>query len=81
MSLNRSRHALETGGPKSLVSKSAAGARPSLTADQQQELMALIEAGPAVHGHLDQRLGWPLALPGESAESAAPDGPFPQRRR
>lgn len=59
MSVNRWRHALETGGPDALVSKGAAGARPLLTADQQQELMALIEAGPAAHGYLDQR--WTLS--------------------
>nr|WP_228563502.1 helix-turn-helix domain-containing protein [Catenulispora rubra] len=51
MSVNRWRHALESGGPGALVSKGAAGTRPLLTVDQQQELMALIEAGPAAHGY------------------------------
>ena len=59
MSVNRWRHALQTGGTAALVSKGAAGARSLLTADQQQELMALIEAGPAAHGYLDLR--WTLS--------------------
>jgi putative transposase len=59
MSANRWRHSLEAGGTGALVSKGAAGARPLLTAEQQQELMTLIEAGPAAHGYLDQR--WTLA--------------------
>jgi transposase len=41
------------------VSKGAAGTKPLLTVDQQQGLMALIEAGPAAHGYLDQR--WTLS--------------------
>lgn len=57
MSVGRWRHASQTGGTGALVSKGAAGARPLLTVEQ--ELMALIEAGPAVHGYLDQR--WTLA--------------------
>ncbi|WP_370366393.1 winged helix-turn-helix domain-containing protein [Catenulispora sp. GP43] len=59
MSVNRWRHALQTGGPGALVSRGAAGTKPLLTLDQQQELMALIEVGPAAHGYLDQR--WTLA--------------------
>ena len=59
MSVNRWRHALQTGGSGALASKGAAGTKPLLTADQQQELMALIEAGPAAYGYLDQR--WTLS--------------------
>lgn len=59
MSVNRWRHALEDGGTGALVSKGAAGARPLLSTDQQRELMALIEAGPAAQGYVDQR--WTLA--------------------
>ena len=59
MSVSRWRRALETGGTGALVSKGPAGARPLLNADQQRELMAVIEAGPAAHGYLDQR--WTLA--------------------
>lgn len=50
---------MATGGPGALVSKGAAGARPLLNADQQQELMTLIQAGPAARGYEDQR--WTLA--------------------
>ena len=59
MSVNRWRHALEAGGAGALVSKGAAGHRPLLNTDQQQELIGLIEAGPAAHGYVDQR--WTLA--------------------
>jgi transposase len=59
MSVNRWRRALAAGGTRALVSKGAAGARPLLTGPQQQELVELIEQGPAVHGHIDQR--WTLA--------------------
>ena len=59
MSVNRWRRAFEAGGISALASKGAAGNRPALTEDQQRELLGLIERGPAVHGHLDQR--WTLA--------------------
>lgn len=59
MSVNRWRRRFESGGISALTSKGAAGNRPLLTVDQQRELLALIEQGPAVHGHLDQR--WTLA--------------------
>ncbi|MFF0001399.1 hypothetical protein [Streptomyces avermitilis] len=53
------RRALAAGGTAALASKGAAGAGPLLTEVQRRELVDLIEQGPAVHDHLDQR--WTLS--------------------
>ena len=59
MSVNRWRRALAAGGREALASKGAGGAKCKLTADQVRELEAVLDAGPAAAGYLDQC--WTLA--------------------
>src|SRR5215472_15409432 len=59
MSVNRWRRNLAAGGRAALVSKGAGGARCKLTAAQVAELEAVLEAGPAAAGYVDQC--WTLA--------------------
>src|ERR1700758_301847 len=47
MSANRWRRALAAGGREALASKGAGGARCKLTPAQLEELVAVLEAGPA----------------------------------
>jgi transposase len=60
MSANRWRRKLAAGGRAALASRGAGGARCKLSVVQLGELAALLDAGPAVHGWVeDQR--WTLA--------------------
>jgi transposase len=59
MSANRWRRALAAGGKQALASKGAGGARRKLTPAQLRELEAVLDAGPAAWGWLDQC--WTLA--------------------
>jgi transposase len=60
MSANRWRRALAAGGRAALASRGAGGAKCKLSEAQLAELEALLDAGPAVHGWVeDQR--WTLA--------------------
>jgi transposase len=59
MSVNRWRRALAAGGREALASKGAGGAKCKLTDAQVAELEAVLDAGPAAAGYLDQR--WTLA--------------------
>ena len=59
MSVNRWRRALAAGGRAALASKGAGGAQCKLTAVQLGELEAVLDAGPAAVGYLDQC--WTLA--------------------
>ena len=59
MSVNRWRRALAAGGREALASKGAGGAKCKLTAAQVAELEAVLDAGPAAAGYLDQC--WTLA--------------------
>jgi transposase len=59
MSVNRWRRALATGGREALASKGAGGAKCKLSAAQVAELEAVLDAGPAAAGYLDQC--WTLA--------------------
>src|SRR5437764_6653893 len=59
MSVNRWRRALAAGGRAALASKGAAGAQCKLTPAQVAELEAVLDAGPAACGYLDQC--WTLA--------------------
>jgi transposase len=59
MSVNRWRRALAAGGREALASKGAAGAKCKLIPDQVRELEAVLDAGPAAAGYLDQC--WTLA--------------------
>src|SRR3954466_2935915 len=54
MSANRWRHALAAGGRPALASKGPGGARCKLTRAQLEELQALLDAGPAGWGWVDQ---------------------------
>jgi transposase len=56
---NRWRRALADGGKAALASKGAGGAQCKLTPAQLGELEAVLDAGPAACGHLDQC--WTLA--------------------
>ena len=55
MSVNRWRRALAAGGREALASKGAGGAKCKLTDAQVAELEAVLDAGPAAAGYLDQR--------------------------
>jgi len=59
MSANRWRRALAAGGRAALASKGAGGAKCKLTPDQVRELEAVLDAGPAACGYVDQC--WTLA--------------------
>jgi len=59
MSVNRWRRALAAGGREALASKGAGGAKCKLTGAQVAELEAVLDAGPAAAGYLDQC--WTLA--------------------
>jgi putative transposase len=59
MSANRWRRALAAGGRAALASKGAAGARCKLTPAEGRELEAVLDAGPAACGYVDQC--WTLA--------------------
>ena len=59
MSVNRWRRALAAGGKAALASKGAGGARCKLTPAEVRELEAVLDAGPAACGYVDQC--WTLA--------------------
>ena len=59
MSVNRWRRALAAGGRAALASKGAGGARCKLTPADVRELEAVLDAGPAAGGYVDQC--WTLA--------------------
>jgi transposase len=59
MSVNRWRRALAAGGEAALASKGAGGARCKLSPAQVAELEAVLDAGPAAAGYVDQC--WTLA--------------------
>ena len=59
MSVNRWRRALAAGGREALASKGAGGAKCKLSGAQVAELEAVLDAGPAAAGYLDQC--WTLA--------------------
>jgi transposase len=59
MSANRWRRALAAGGRAALASKGAGGARCKLTPAEVRELEAVLDAGPAACGYVDQC--WTLA--------------------
>jgi transposase len=59
MSVNRWRRALASGGRQALASKGAGGAKCKLSAAQVAELEAVLDAGPAAAGYVDQC--WTLA--------------------
>src|SRR6266699_1710946 len=59
MSVNRWRRALAAGGREALASRGAGGAKCKLTGAQVAELEAVLDAGPAAAGYLDQC--WTLA--------------------
>jgi transposase len=59
MSANRWRRALEAGGREALASKGAGGVKCKLSLAQLAELEAVLDAGPAASGYLDQC--WTLA--------------------
>jgi transposase len=59
MSANRWRRALAAGGRAALVSRGAGGARCKLAVAQLRELEAVLDAGPAAWGWVDQC--WTLA--------------------
>src|SRR6201995_1670480 len=65
MSVNRWRRALAAGGREALASKGAGGAKCKLTPDQVRELEAVLDAGPAAAGYLDQC--WTLARVADQA--------------
>src|SRR5438270_13513478 len=54
MSANRWRRALAAGGRPALASKGAGGARCRLSPAQREELAAVLDAGPAAEGWVDQ---------------------------
>src|ERR1700693_2316439 len=58
-SVTRWRRALAAGGREALASKGAGGAKCKLTEAQVAELEAVLDAGPAAVGYLDQC--WTLA--------------------
>jgi len=59
MSVNRWRRALAAGGREALASRGAGGAKCKLSEAQVAELEAVLDAGPAAVGYLDQC--WTLA--------------------
>jgi transposase len=59
MPANRWRWALAAGGREALASRGAGGARCKLSAAQAGELEAVLDAGPAACGYVDQC--WTLA--------------------
>jgi transposase len=59
MSVNRWRRALAAGGREALASKGAGGAQCKLTPAEVCELEAVLDAGPAACGYVDQC--WTLA--------------------
>jgi putative transposase len=59
MSVNRWRRALAAGGREALASKGAGGMQCKLSPAQVAELEAVLDAGPAACGYLDQC--WTLA--------------------
>jgi transposase len=59
MSVNRWRRALAAGGREALASKGAGGAQCKLAPAQLSELEAVLDAGPAAAGYVDQC--WTLA--------------------
>ena len=65
MSVNRWRRALAAGGLEALASKGAGGAKCKLTAAQVTELEAVLDAGPAAAGYVDQC--WTLARVADQA--------------
>ena len=54
MSVNRWRRALAAGGREALASRGAGGAKCKLTRAQVAELEAVLDAGQAAAGYLDQ---------------------------
>src|SRR6266487_2730125 len=54
MSVNRWRRALAAGGREALASRGAGGAKCKLSGAQVAELEAVLDAGPAAAGYLDQ---------------------------
>ena len=67
MPANRWRRALAGGGRAALASKGAAGAKSKLTGLQLRELEAVLEAGPAASGWVEDQC-WTLARIAELAE-------------
>jgi transposase len=65
MSVNRWRRGLASGGREALASKGAGGVQCKLTAAQVAGLEAVLDAGPAAAGYLDQC--WTLARVAEQA--------------
>src|SRR5256884_2795594 len=65
MSVNRWRRALAAGGGEALASKGAGGGKCELSAAQVAELEAVLDAGPAAAGYLDQC--WTLARVADQA--------------
>jgi transposase len=65
MSANWWRRALAAGGRAALASKGAGGARCKLTPAEVRELEAVLDAGPAACGYVDQ--WWTLARIAEQA--------------
>ena len=65
MSANRWRRALAAGGLTALASKGAGGAKCKLAPAEVRELEAVLDAGPAACGYLDQC--WTLARIAEQA--------------
>ena len=65
MSVNRWRRALAAGGREALASKGAGGAKCKLSGAQVAELEAVLDAGPAAAGYLDQC--WTLARVADQA--------------
>jgi transposase len=66
MSANRWRRALAAGGRTALASRGAAGAKCKLTAAQLSELEAVLDAGPAASGWVEDQC-WTLARIAELA--------------
>src|SRR6266567_7031085 len=65
MSVNRWRRALAAGGREALASRGAGGAKCKLSGAQVAELEAVLDAGPAAAGYLDQC--WTLARVADQA--------------
>ena len=59
MSVNRWRRSLAAGGREALASRGAGGAKCKLTPAEVRELEAVLDAGPAACGYVDQC--WTLA--------------------
>ena len=93
MSVNRWRRALAAGGREALASKGAGGAKCKLSGAQVAELEAVLDAGPAAAGYLDQcwtlarvadqvwrRFGVEYTLPGWTCCCTGSGGPCRSRR-